>query len=318
MQQTIRIATRGSALARTQATWVAACLTRHHPNLKVETRIVKTLADAHQEIPLHGFRQRGVFVKEIENALLSGEANLAVHSMKDLPADLPDGLVVGAVPPREDPLDVLVLRDAPAPPKAGIPLPEGALVGSSSLRRQAQLRHHRPDLRFCDLRGNVDTRLRKLETGAMDAIILAAAGLIRLGLAERISARLPEEISLPAVCQGALAIECRADDAPTLALLQALDDPETRSCVTAERALLRALGGGCAVPVGGLARIEGAALVLQGAIAHPDGSRLVRETQTGSPDDPEGLGAALGARLLAAGGQEILQEMRSQRGVQDA
>ena len=318
MQQTIRIATRGSALARTQATWVAACLTRHHPNLKVETRIVKTLADAHQEIPLHGFRQRGVFVKEIENALLSGEANLAVHSMKDLPADLPDGLVVGAVPPREDPLDVLVLRDAPAPPKAGIPLPEGALVGSSSLRRQAQLRHHRPDLRFCDLRGNVDTRLRKLETGAMDAIILAAAGLIRLGLAERISARLPEEISLPAVCQGALAIECRADDESTLTLLQPLEDSETRCCVTAERALLRALGGGCAVPVGGLARIEGTALVLQGAIAAPDGTRLVREIQTGSPDDPEGLGAALGARLLATGGQEILQEMHSQRGIQDA
>jgi hydroxymethylbilane synthase len=315
MTRRIRVGTRCSALARAQTEWVIARLQQVHCDLPVETRIIKTLADRVQDVPLHGFRERGVFVKEIEKALLDGEIDLAVHSMKDLPSDLPAGLVIGAVPPREEALDVLVVRDAAGSGASGpLPLPPGAVVGTSSLRRRAQLLHHRRDLRTVDLRGNVETRLRKLDAGEMDAIVLAAAGLNRLGLAERITCRLPEALVLPAVCQGALAIQCRADDAWLLERLAVLEDPATRLCVRAERALLAAMGGGCAVPIGALARVKADCLTLSGVVATPDGDCLHRDAATGSPDDPEELGRRLGERLLAAGGRQILDSMRLPHG----
>lgn len=307
MGRTIWVGTRGSALARTQTEWVVRRLQQCHPGLHVETRVIRTLADRVQDVPLHGFRERGVFVKEIETALLAGEVDLAVHSMKDLPSDEPPGLTIGAVPQREDPLDALIVAPGALSPEQGaIPLRPGAVVGTSSLRRRAQLILHRPDLRPVDLRGNVDTRLRKLDSGEMDAIVLAAAGLARLGLSHRITQKLPEALVLPAVCQGALAIQCRADDAGLLALLAPLDDAITRACVRAERSLLATMGGGCAVPVGALARIHQGRLVLQGAVVSPDGCRLVRDVETGTPDEPEHLGRLLGERLLDAGGREIL------------
>ncbi len=316
MERVIRVGTRGSALATTQTQWVVDRLRARHSGLRVETLLVKTLADRVQDVPLSGFRERGVFVKELENALLSGEVDFAVHSMKDLPSDLPPALVVAAVPEREDPRDALIVRDPlPAAPSGSLPLREGAVVGSSSLRRQAQLLFLRPDLRIIDLRGNVDTRLRKLDEGQYDAIVLAAAGLSRLGLAGRISMLLPDEIFLPAVSQGALAIECRADDAEVLRLLSVLECAETRTCVRAERALLAALEGGCAVPVGALVRIEGAALVLHGMIARPDGTLLLREVDAGTLEDPEALGTQVGERLLAAGGRAILDALAASRGV---
>lgn len=306
MQRTVRVGTRGSTLARTQTEWVVARLRERQPHLRVETRIIRTLADAVQDKPLNQFRERGVFVREIEHALLDGEIDFAVHSMKDLPSDLPTQLTIGAIPEREDPRDALVAR-APVPEgEGGLPLPRGAVVGCSSLRRRAQLLHRRPDLRVVDLRGNVDTRLRKLESGAMDAIILAAAGLSRLGLSARVTAYLPEALSLPAVCQGALAVQCRADDAAVLAALLELDDPATRTCVTAERAVLAALGGGCAVPMGALARLADGMLTIQGVVAHPDGTKLIREACSGPAEEPERIGRELGERLLRSGGSEIL------------
>ncbi|MBI3947815.1 MAG: hydroxymethylbilane synthase [Armatimonadetes bacterium] len=310
MQRRLRIGTRGSALARTQTGWVVARMRAHHPGLEVDTQIIQTMADRVQDVPLGQFRERGVFVKEIETALLAGGIDLAVHSMKDLPGDEPAGLVVGAVPEREDPRDALVIRDSARDPGApSLPLRRGATVGCSSLRRKAQLLHRRPDLHVVDLRGNVDTRLRKLDAGQMDAIVLAAAGLARLGLSARVTLLLPEELCLPAVCQGALAVQCREEDAETRALLAPLEDAETRACVTAERAVLAALGGGCAVPIGALARRQGDTLAVRGVVARPDGTALVRRTHAGPAADPERVGRELGDLLLSAGGREMLSQM---------
>ncbi len=335
MRDRVIIGSRGSALALTQTNWVAERIRGLHPGLAVEIEIIKTKGDKIVDVPLAKIGDKGLFVKELESALLSGEVDLAVHSMKDLPTEITTGLIIAAVPGREDPHDALILpqQGSQSPPLRasggglgwgeGHPestnpldvLPKGAKVGSSSLRRKSQLLHARPDLQIEDLRGNLDTRLRKLDQGDYDAIILASAGLTRLGWSDRISAKIPYEISLPAVGQGALALECRAGDAELLQLLAGLDDGTAHRAVLAERALMRALEGGCQVPIGAAGRIEDGKLILDGMVAGLDGTRLVRDRVEGAPDRAEALGSELAERLLAAGGKAILEQVRAEAGV---
>lgn len=286
----LTIASRGSQLALWQARWVQSQL----PGSRIE--IIKTTGDRITDAPLSRIGGKGLFTKEIEDALLEGRAQLAVHSLKDLPTELPEGLVLAAVPQREDPRDaILGMRLAD--------LPRGARVGTSSLRRAAQLRHGRPDLVVESLRGNLDTRIRKLAEGQYDAIVLAAAGLNRMGWTDRIAEILPPEVMCPAVGQGALAIETAAANCH---LVAALEHAPTRASITAERALLRALGGGCQVPIGAHARAEGARLRIVAVVAMPDGSGLIRGEREGAANDAESLGAELGADLLARGARQIL------------
>jgi hydroxymethylbilane synthase len=297
------IGTRGSVLARWQAEWVKGRLQAAHPGLEVSLTIIKTTGDKILDVPLAKVGGKGLFVKEIEEALLDGAVDLAVHSMKDVPTALPDALHVAAVPRREDPYDALISRDA-------VPLatlPTGATIGTSSLRRQAQLLAHRPDLTIVSLRGNLDTRLRKVTDGAMDAIVLAAAGLRRLGWADRITELLPPAVCLPAIGQGALGIECRREDARVNALALALDDPDTRACVDAERAFLTRLEGGCQVPIAAHATLDGDRLTLDGLIADVRGDRVLRESIAGARGDGPKLGRELAERLLARGGDAILR-----------
>lgn len=305
----LRIATRRSQLALAQSRWVKARLEELEPGLTVELREYVTRGDQIQDRPLQQVGGKGLFTKEIEDALLSGEADLAVHSLKDLPGELPEGLVLGAVPPREDPRDALVL---PAGAQGGLAqVPEGARIGSSSFRRSAQVLHLRPDVRVESVRGNVDTRLRKLDEGQYGALILAAAGLRRLGLQHRISEALDPRQSTPAPAQGALGLEARAGDTETLTRLARLDHAETRACVTAERALMDTLGGGCSIPLGALGRISGAELTLMAVVALPDGSRLLRLAESGPASDPAAVGRALAEALIAGGAREILDQARS-------
>ena len=295
--QTLIIGTRGSRLALAQTELVAAALRQAHPALAVTVRTIRTRGDRITDVPLGQVGGKGIFVKEIEEALLRGEADLAVHSAKDLPTELPAGLAIVAVPPREDPHDVLIARQ----PGATLgDLPPGATIGTSSVRRQAQLAAARPDLRFCDLRGNVDTRLRKLHEGGLDAIVLAAAGLRRLGLGE-LGWPVPFEICVPAPGQGLLALEARADDAKVAELLQPLEAAEARAALTAERAALAGLGGGCQVPVGIVAEHDSGELYLLGAVLSPDGTWAARAGVRGSYSEPEAAGAALAEALLAQG-----------------
>ena len=295
------IASRGSQLALWQARWVAAQLAAHGRECRIE--IVKTTGDKITDVPLAKVGTKGLFTKEIEEALLDGAADLAVHSLKDLPTDLPEGLVLAAVPPREDPRDALVGRRL-------ADLAPGAKVGTSSLRRAAQLRKLRPDLAVESVRGNLDTRLRKLDEGRYDAILLAAAGLKRLGWADRIAEILPPEVMCPAVGQGALAIETRPSGAGFEAC-RALDDPATHSAVAAERGVLRALGGGCQVPIGAHAAVAEGHLAIAAVVASPDGAEVIRGTGQGAASDAEAIGASLGADLLARGGRRILEAVYS-------
>ncbi|MHB1131435.1 MAG: hydroxymethylbilane synthase [Chloroflexota bacterium] len=297
----LRVGTRGSALALWQTNWVIAQLRSLRPDIEVETVTMKTQGDRQLDVPLSVIGGKGVFVSEIENALLRGDVDLAVHSLKDMPSEQPDGLTIAAVPPREDPRDALVSR-------LGLPLhslPAGARVGTSSLRRQAQLLAARPDLVVENLRGNLDTRLRKSDSD-FEAIILAVAGLHRLGLEERIVEILAPEICTPAVGQGALAIEARSDDSPTRDLLAQLDDPVTRQAVAAERAFLGALGGGCAVPLGAYALSVGDQLTVQAVVAHPSGIPCLRRTLSGPAADAPSLGRQLAKLLLADGAGSLL------------
>ncbi|HEX5725913.1 MAG TPA: hydroxymethylbilane synthase [Longimicrobiaceae bacterium] len=306
----LRIASRGSALALWQARAVEAALRAAAPGTEVEIRVVRTTGDRVTDVPLARIGDRGLFTKELDERLLAGEAELAVHSLKDVPTRLPDGLVVAAVTAREDPRDVLIL---PPGRSGGLrDLPPGARVGTSSLRRRAQLLRLRPDLEIPDLRGNLDTRLAKLDRGEYDAIVLAAAGVIRLGWVDRIAHFLDPEDWLPAVGQGALAIVARADDEETLARVRILHDPDTAACTTAERAFLRALEGGCQVPIGALATREGGELRLRGMVAALDGSRVLHGSERG--DDPEALGRALADRLLGEGAGEVLEAIRAPLG----
>ena len=297
------IGTRGSKLALWQAEWVRASLRRGAPGAQVELKIIRTSGDQDQTTPLGQLGGRGVFTKEIERALLEGEIDIAVHSLKDLPTDLPEGLALGAVGPREDPRDALVARTA----GSFAALPEGARVGTGSLRRRAMLLHVRPDLRMQDLRGNLDTRLRKLETEGLDAIVLAVAGLSRMGWADRITERLPLTVCLPDAGQGAVGVEVRSDDATAVGTVAVLNDADTRHSVTAERALLKALGGGCQVPIGAWGRVEAGRLKLDAAVASVDGRRMIRDCGEGAPEGAEALGQSLADRLLKAGAGEILR-----------
>lgn len=309
----IRIATRRSRLALAQSRWVQSRLAALDSALTVELREYVTRGDRVQDVPLAQVGGKGLFTREIEEALLAGEAEVAVHSLKDLPAELPAGLVLAAVPEREDARDALVL---PAGAAAAVPgadplalLPRRARVGSSSFRRAAQLLHARPDLHVESVRGNVDTRLRKLDAGDYDALVLAAAGLRRLGLGARISAALPPALCTPAPGQGALGLEASAAAAGVLALLARLEDAGVRRCVTAERALMESLGGGCSIPLGAHARLEGETLHLAGMIALPDGSRLLRVELSGPAGDPGSLGRAAAEALRARGAAEILRAL---------
>jgi hydroxymethylbilane synthase len=306
-QAPLRIATRKSQLALWQAEHVAALLRAAHPGLEVELVPMVTQGDRIQDRTLAAIGGKGLFIKELEVALEEERADIAVHSMKDLPGDLPDGLIIGAALERADARDALLM-----PAAGGIDdLPRGARVGTSSLRRQAQLLAARPDLAIETLRGNVDTRLRRLDAGDMDAIVLACAGLIRLGLESRITARLDPEICLPAVAQGVIGVECRVADSRTLKLVTVLDHPETRIAMQAERAFAHRLGGSCQSPIAAHARLEGPRLRLDGLVAEPDGSRLLRDTVSGASVDPAALGALLAERILAAGARALLERLRT-------
>jgi hydroxymethylbilane synthase len=302
----LRIATRGSALALWQANHIRERLAQLH-GVESELIRIRTSGDNFQHSSVAQVSQqtgmKGVFIKELEEALLAGTADLAVHSMKDVPTENPAGLIFPAITKREDVRDCLISRDGGKLKD----LPSGARVGTSSLRRQAQLRYQRPDLEILDLRGNVDTRLRKVAGGEFDAIVLAAAGINRLGASERITQILPPEIMLPAVGQGALGIEIRADDRDTLRLVAALDDPESRAAVTAERALLRELEGGCQVPLGAWARRENGELRLEACVFSADGKEFVRNELCGHVEDAEELGVRLGQILIEAGADRILR-----------
>lgn len=298
----IRIATRESPLALWQAEHVKALLERHYPDRTVVLVPMTTVGDRLLDRSLATVGGKGLFVKELEAAMLEGRADLAVHSMKDVPAVLPDGLLLTAFLAGEDPRDAFVSNryaslDA---------LPQGAVVGTASLRRQAQLRQLRPDLVIRELRGNVGTRLRKLDEGQYDAILLAAAGLIRLGLESRIREKFDLTRFVPACAQGVVGIECRADDAATQALLAPLHDPQSAIRLAAERGLNARLGGACTVPVAGHAVIAGDRLTLTGLVAAPDGSACVREQIAGPTADAAVLGVQLAERLLAAGARDIL------------
>jgi len=304
---TLRIATRKSQLALWQAEHVSALLRQSHPGLHVELVPISTQGDRIQDRSLAAIGGKGLFIKELEVALEERRADIAVHSMKDVPGDVPAGFMIAVVLQRADPLDALVTSKATRLED----LPRGARIGSSSLRRQAQLLAARPDLRIEPLRGNVDTRLRKLDAGEMDAIILACAGLIRLGLQARIAARLDPRVSLPAVSQGVIGIECRTDDAPTRSLLDVLDHPATRTAMDAERAFAHRLGGSCQSPIAAHATIDGDRLTLEGLVAEPDGSRLLRDALTGSVHDPADLGRRLAERILELGAGPLLERLRS-------
>jgi hydroxymethylbilane synthase len=303
----LRIATRKSQLAMWQAEHVATLLRRAHSGLEVELVPMLTQGDRIQDRSLAAIGGKGLFIKELEVALQERRADIAVHSMKDLPGDLPAELTIAAVLERADPRDAL-LSNAAARLED---LPQGARMGTSSLRRQAQLMAARPDLRIEPLRGNVDTRLRRLDAGAMDAIVLACAGLMRLGLESRITARLDPAISLPAVAQGVIGIECRGADTRTLTLLSVLEHGDTRIAMDAERAFAHRLGGSCQSPIAAHARLEGRRLILDGLVAEPDGSRLLRDTLAGSADAPAALGHQLAERILAAGARSLLERLRA-------
>lgn len=310
------IGTRGSQLALWQANHVAERLRAAFPGLSVRLERIKTTGDKILDVPLAQVGGKALFVKEIEEALLEGRVDLAVHSMKDVPTDLPAGLVIAAVTEREDPLDVLISRTGARLKD----LPPGAQVGTSSLRRQAQLLHHRPDLTVIGLRGNLDTRIHKLDSQGLDAIVLAAAGVKRLGWMDRITEFLAPEVCLPAIGQGALGIETRVPSgwgepgAPWAgtAIVNVLDHPDTHVAVVAERAFLRRLEGGCQVPIAAHARIVEGRLELRGLVATPDGTRLVRGERRGPQADGETVGRSLAEDLLVRGADEILQAVFGQ------
>jgi len=305
----LRIATRKSQLALWQAEHVAALLRSAHPELQIELVPLLTQGDRIQDRSLAAIGGKGLFIKELEVALENLRADIAVHSMKDVPAELPHGLIIGAVLKRADPLDALVTTSGIARLED---LPHGAVVGTSSLRRQAQILALRPDLHIESMRGNVDTRLRKLDAGGMhlDAVVLACAGLIRLGLESRITARLDPKVCLPAVTQGVIGIECRQNDSRTVDFLRPLEDPATRKVMDAERAFAARLGGSCQSPIAAYAELDADRITLRGLVAEPDGSRLLHDSLSGSAENPAALGRQLAERILAAGGGALLERLR--------
>jgi hydroxymethylbilane synthase len=307
MSRSLVIGSRGSKLALWQAEQAKARLLDLHPEIDVRIEIIKTTGDVKTD-PLSVIGGKGVFTKELEDALLDGRIDLAVHSLKDLPTILPDSLAISAICQRDDPRDALVVRDE-LKARAGsiLNLPEQAVVGTSSQRRVAQLKSLRGDVVVKDVRGNVDTRLRKLDEGQYDALILASAGLRRLELADRIDAAISTEEMVPAVGQGAIAIETRADDEFTISTTSELDHRETRLACLAERAFLRSLGGGCQFPIAGHAVIENEELKLVGLVALPDGSKFLRDQLSGPQDNAEKIGSSLAARLIERGANSLLE-----------
>lgn len=307
MKSHLIIGSRGSKLALWQAEWVGSKLSALYPRWEVRIEIIKTSGDVLKDAPLSVIGGKGVFTREIEEALLDGRIDLAVHSLKDLPTVLPQGLTIAVIPEREDARDALVLRSDLSLERPSIRnLPQGAVVGTSSLRRLAQLRHLRSDLEIKELRGNVDTRLRKLDAGDYDAVILASAGLRRLGLAERISAPCETSEMLPAVSQGALGIETRAADALTREMLAPLDHEPTRLACEAERSMLRGLGGGCQLPIAAHAVVSEGRLRLEGLTASLSGSPVIRDEIEGAASAATRLGETLAARLLKRGASSLL------------
>ena len=305
-QPSLRIATRESPLALWQANFVKDALNQHHPALYVELVPMTTRGDQILDSPLAKVGGKGLFVKELEKAMLDGRADIAVHSMKDVPMEFPDGLGLAVICEREDPADAFVSNDY----RSLKELPQGARVGTSSFRRQCQLKEQRPDLEILDLRGNVGTRLGKLDSGGYDGIILAAAGLIRLGLDERIRERLSYDLSLPAGGQGAVGIECRNDDLETLNLLYCLHHSQTAARVTAERAVNARLEGGCQVPIASFAELEGDSLNLRALVGAIDGSVIYRSERNGSQHDAESLGIEVAEDLLKQGAKAILDAIK--------
>jgi hydroxymethylbilane synthase len=305
----LRIGTRGSLLAKWQAEFVRKQIFQA-TGVEGEIVIIKTSGDKLQQSPLTQIGGKGIFIKELEDALLEESIDIAVHSVKDIPTDTPSGLSFPAVCRREDVRDCLVSGNGATLAN----LRQGARVGTGSLRRQAQLRHIRPDLDVRDLRGNVDTRLRKVESGEYDAVMLAKAGLDRLGCSHRISETLSPEVCMPAVGQGAIAAECRANDTDAAAALEKLDDAESRTAIMAERALLSALHGGCQVPLGAWARIERGELVLEACVCSVDGLQYVKQRATAPPEQARELGEHMARLLIEAGAQSILEEVSRQRG----
>lgn len=306
----VRIATRGSKLALWQANHVKAGLESANPGLEVELLILKTKGDKILDVALAKVGGKGLFVKEIEEALLDGRADIAVHSMKDVPTELPPELDLAATDRREDVRDALFTRES-----SGLDdLPEGARIGTSSLRRQAQLLHHRPDFEIVSIRGNVDTRLRKLQDENLDAVVLAAAGVRRLGYADRITEYLPVSVSLPATCQGSLGIEIRREDEGTRKLIEIFRHGPTEVAVTAERAFLKKLEGGCQVPIAGLAVAAEGRVKMEGLVGTVDGSRIIREETEGPEEDAGKIGVALAEVIIGKGGGEILREVYGTQG----
>jgi hydroxymethylbilane synthase len=305
--RTLRIGTRGSLLALKQSTMVKETLESLWSGLRVELHIIKTTGDKILDVPLAKVGGKGLFVKEIEDALLAEEVDLAVHSIKDVPALLPLGLEIGAIPRREDPRDVLITRSG-----EGLEaLPPGARVGTSSLRRSAQLKSLRPDLDIQNLRGNLDTRLRKLHEGMYDAILLAAAGMHRMGWEDKISHYLERDAFIPAIGQGAIGIELRSADVEVRQILAPVHDADTAVAVEAERSLLRELEGGCQVPIGGHALVQGDYVTLTGLVASLDGRKVFRVTRSAGRQDAEALGREVARALLDRGARQILAEIYS-------
>lgn len=305
MEAVLRIGTRRSPLALCQAEWVRERLREQQAGIEVILKKIKTSGDKILDVPLAQVGGKGLFVKEIEEALLSHEIDLAVHSMKDVPVCLPEGLHLRTITQREDPRDVLISANG----EGLAQLPKGARIGTSSLRRQSQLLHFRPDFEVVGLRGNLDTRIRKLREDGLNGIVLAAAGLKRMGWLEHVTEYLSPEILLPAVGQGSLGIENREDDADTDKKIQGLNHPQTQQCVEAERAFLRRLEGSCQVPIAGYGLIRKGRLQLRGMIASLDGSRLVQDAVSVRPEDGESAGIELAERLLSHGGKTLLDQI---------
>lgn len=309
--KTVRIGTRKSNLAMVQTHWVRDELQKHFPDYQFEIEAMSTQGDKILDVALSKIGDKGLFTKELELGLINQQVDLAVHSLKDLPTQLPEGLILGCVTSRENPADALVLNEKYQGYTIET-LPEGAIVGTSSLRRLAQLRYHFPHLQFKDVRGNLNTRLQKLDAGEYDALVLAVAGLYRLGMVDRVSQAIPSDISLHAVGQGALGIECREGDTRILDLLKSIEDEATRDRTLAERAFLRELEGGCQVPIGVNSTIENDQLTLTGMVASLDGQQLLKDEITANRTETDKIGYDLAQRLRKKGAQAILDEIFAQ------
>ncbi|MEL6136201.1 MAG: hydroxymethylbilane synthase [Cyanobacteria bacterium J06628_6] len=309
--RTIRIGSRKSQLALVQTYWVRDELKKQFPDIQFEVKTMETHGDKVLDVSLSKIGDKGLFTQELENDMIDGTIDFAVHSLKDLPTRLPEGLMLGCVTEREDPADALVVHEKHVDKQLDT-LPEGAVIGTSSLRRLAQLRHHFPHFTFKDIRGNLNTRLRKLDEGQYDAIILAVAGLQRLGMGDRVHQILPPDISLHAVGQGALGIECRSDDPDILSVIKTLEHRPTADRCYAERSFLRELEGGCQVPIGVNTTIAGDQLTLVGIVASLDGQQLIKDTISGPRETAEQMGTELAQRVRGAGAQAILDAISAE------